>query len=268
MRGRIPDRTKEPLADPIRGTGFSIDAAAATHIGLVRRRNEDAILERGEIGLFAVADGVGGGDAGDRASRLIVESLARIRPPAGYRDFVGEVRTALAEVNRRLRVEAAALGSTRSIASTVVVLLLFDRSFCCLWAGDSRIYRLQKGRFERLTRDHSEVERLLERGLITAEEARRHPLANMITRAVGADPTLALDAVEGGVEAGDAFLLCSDGLNRVVADGEIERVLSRHGAAEVVNVLIQATLAGGAPDNVSVLAVKLRACDPHASGDR
>ena len=253
MRGRNvrPNRMK--------GKVFSIEAAAATHVGLVRRINEDAILEQSGIGLWAVADGVGGGDAGDRASRLIVESLGRIKEPWSYESFVAEVRAALAEVNRRLRREAAALGSGRSIASTVVALLVFDRSFCCLWAGDSRIYRLKAERLEQVTRDHSEVELLLERGFITPEEARHHPLSNLITRAVGADPTLELDAIEGRIETGDAFLLCSDGLNRVLTDPEIERALLRHSAEEAVRVLIDATLAGGAPDNISVVAVKFLA---------
>lgn len=238
--------------------GLSIESAAATHLGLVRRINEDAILERSAVGLWAVADGVGGGIAGDRASGLIVESLARLPAPASYQGFVDAVKARLAEVNRQLLAEAAGLGARGSIASTVVALLFFDRSFCGLWAGDSRLYRLRKGRLERLTRDHSQAEELVERGLVSVEEARHHPLSHIITRAVGSDPALDLDAVEGRIEPDDAFLLCSDGLNRVLSDGEIESILARRSAAEVVRLLIEATLIGGAPDNVSVVAVTIR----------
>lgn len=262
----IPDPHEEPSPARSQGARVSIESAAATHVGRVRSRNEDAVLDRAEAGLWAVADGVGGGDAGDRASALIVESLARIPSPASLEGFVAEVRATLEAVNARLLREAAALGSGRSIASTVVALLVFGPAFCCLWAGDSRIYRLKNGRLERLTRDHSEVERLVEQGRLTAEAAQRHPLSHMITRAVGADPQLELDAVEGRIEPGDVFLLCSDGLNRVLTDAEIKRRLARHSPAEAVRLLIEATLAGGAPDNVSVAAVKAGA--PLSGNDR
>ncbi len=236
---------------------FLIVAAAATHPGLRRKRNEDAILERAEIGLFAVADGVGGGERGEHASALLVEALGRLPPPAGYDGFAADVRAAIERVNRALRQERAAFFGGRLIASTIAVLLFHDPFFCCLWAGDSRIYRLKGGRLERLTRDHSEVERLLEKGLITLEEVRGHPLAHIITRAVGADEVLRLDAVEGRIEKGDAFLLCSDGLTHVVSEEAIESALRRFGPSEAVRALIDLTLAKGAPDNVSVVAVKL-----------
>jgi len=241
------------VADP--ATVLAVGAHAGTHVGLVRSVNEDAILGFSAIGLWVVADGVGGADVGDRASQLIVRSLGNLPGPASAAGFLAEVRYSLEQVNRQLRAEAAARGRGRLIASTVVCLL-FEGRFCCVWAGDSRIYRLRNNRFEQITHDHSEVQSLIDYGLISAEEARHHPSANVITRAVGAEDALHLDTVEGPIEPGDAFLLCSDGLTKVVDDAEIGAVLSSLSPSEVVRQLIQLTLDRGAPDNVSVAAVK------------
>jgi serine/threonine protein phosphatase PrpC len=237
-------------------TSVRFSAYAATHVGRIRAVNEDAILDLGEVGLWAVADGVGGADAGDHASQLIVQSLGGTREPASAAAFLADVRQSLERANRQLREEAAATGRGRLIASTIVCLLFFGDRYCCVWAGDSRIYRLRGGRLEQLTHDHSEVQSLVDYGLITAEEARRHPNANVITRAVGAEDTLQLDAVEGAIEAGDAFLLCSDGLTKVVDDWEIAAALDNYSPTDAVRHLIQTTLERGAPDNVSVAAVK------------
>jgi serine/threonine-protein phosphatase Stp1 len=258
------NRLKKPAVEPtIRSRtiadltdGLSVAGYAATHIGLVRKVNEDAILDRSEIGLWAVADGVGGGYAGDRASGLIVASLEKLPVPVGAVGFVEDVRRSLDEVNRRLRTEAAVSGDDRVIASTVVCLLHFERWYCCLWAGDSRLYRLKAGNFEQLTRDHSEVQSLLDYGLISVEEARQHPRANVVTRAVGAEDVLQLQTVEGEIEPGDAFLLCTDGLTKVVEDWEISIALSVLSAPEAVHSLIGMTLQRGAPDNVSVAVIK------------
>jgi serine/threonine protein phosphatase PrpC len=237
--------------------GLSVAGYAATHVGLVRRVNEDAVLDRSAIGLWAVADGVGGGYAGERASGLIVASLEKLPAPVDATGFVEDVRRSLDEVNRQLRMEAAASGDDRVIASTVVCLLQFARWYCCLWAGDSRLYRLKAGNLEQLTRDHSEVQSLLDYGLITVEEARQHPQANAITRAVGADDLLQLQTVEGEIEPGDAFLLCTDGLTKVVEDWEIRIALSILAAPEAVRSLIETTLQRGAPDNVSVAVIRI-----------
>jgi serine/threonine-protein phosphatase Stp1 len=243
-------------AEPVLAGGLTFDACVATHVGKVRRINEDAVLDLGRLGLWAVADGVGGADAGDRASQLIVTSLSRVADPASAAGFLDQVRAVLEGANHQLRTEAAALGSDRLIASTVVCLLFFQHWYCGVWAGDSRIYRLRSQRLEQITHDHSEVQSLLDYGLITPEEARQHPSANVITRAIGADDVLLLDAVEGTIESGDAFLLCSDGLTKVVEDREIGAVLGSRSSAETVRDLIQTTLDRGAPDNVSVAAIK------------
>jgi len=234
-----------------------IAGCAATHVGLVRKVNEDAVLARNDIGLWAVADGVGGGYAGARASELIVTSLDKLSARVDPFHFLEDVRQSLNEVNRRLRTEAISSGENRVIASTVVCLLLSGQWYSCLWAGDSRLYRLRAGNFERLTRDHSAVQVLVDYGLISLDEAPRHPQANVITRAVGSDDVLQLQEREGEVEPGDAFLLCTDGLTRVVEDWEIGLPLSVLSATETVRTLIETTLQRGAPDNVSVAAIKV-----------
>ena len=235
----------------------TVSAYAETHVGAVRKINEDSILELSEIGLWVVADGVGGADAGDFASQLIVNSLSVLSEPADAQSFRKDVLSVLETVNRRLREEAAANGTDRIIASTMVSLLFFGDHYWCIWAGDSRIYRLRGDRFELITHDHSEVQLLVDAGLITAEEARQHPVANVITRAVGAEDSLSLDTVDGTIEPGDAFLLCSDGLTKMVEDWEIGAVLGSLPPEEAVRRLIHTVLERGGSDNVSVVAVKI-----------
>lgn len=239
-----------------------IISAAATHCGLVRRINEDAVLDASSVGLWAVADGVGGADAGDRASMAIVETLALVPRPRQSSDLLASSRAALEDVNRRLIAESRRVASTRGIASTVVCLLICEGRFFCMWAGDSRLYRLRNRQFEQVSRDHSHAQELVESGAITAAEAERHPAAHMITNAIGIEPMLRLDCVEGEVTPGDRFLLCSDGLTRVVSDPEIALVVGLVNPAEAVDYLIQMALDRGAPDNVSVVAIAVADADP------
>lgn len=237
--------------------GLAVSAYAETHVGAVRKVNEDSILDSPEARLWVVADGVGGADAGDFASQLIVSSLSTVSALPDAQSYQQEVSAVLEGVNRRLREEATAYGADRIIASTVVCLLFAEGRYCCIWAGDSRIYRLRSDRFELVTHDHSEVQSLLDAGLITADQARQHPNANVITRAVGAEDSLLLDVVGGTIQPGDAFLLCSDGLTKVVEDWEIGAILGSLPAEEAVRRLIHTALERGGPDNVSVVAVKI-----------
>jgi serine/threonine protein phosphatase PrpC len=231
-------------------------SAAQTHPGMVRRVNEDNCLDRPEIGLWAVADGVGGAMAGDRASGLIVEALGKVGTPTTAVGFLNEVRDTLQAVNRLLRLEARADGTDRLIASTVVALLFFGRHFACAWAGDSRLYLLRNGRLQQVTRDHSEVQEMVDAGLITPAEARVHPRGNVITRAVGAQDSLVLEMVQDEVRPGDLFLLCTDGLTKMVEDHEIVALVRDLPADLAVQRLIEATLERGARDNVTVAAVR------------
>jgi serine/threonine protein phosphatase PrpC len=244
---------------------FQWSSADRSHVGMVRAINEDACLALPEMGLWVVADGMGGHEAGDIASQMIVETLKQITPPQDWEDFLAAVREGLREVNRRLREESAQRYQHRTIGSTVVVLVMRDSQCACLWAGDSRIYRLRDGALEQLTRDHSHVQELVDQGLISAEDAHRHPLANVITRAVGSSDDLPIDEAIYPLQAGDMFLLCSDGLNKTVSDEEIAHLLSNsnHHCQEAVKAFIHLALMRDANDNVTTVVVNIS--DTHAN---
>src|ERR1700742_2426916 len=186
------------------------ESVARTHIGCRRKTNEDAMLVRENLGLWAVADGMGGHEAGDVASALVVERLGHVahgKPPTDRAEIA---RAAIMEANRQLW-DMAGGGTPRTIGSTVVALTVDGNEFTCLWAGDSRAYLARDGVLRQLTRDHSLVQQLVDAGDLDPHAAAEHPNANIITRAVGAAAKLDIDSVEGEVRAGDAFLLASDG---------------------------------------------------------
>jgi len=230
-------------------------SAAHSHVGMVRTINEDACVELPTLGLWAVADGMGGHEAGDVAAQMIIDALRTVSPPPDWQDYIQEVRRTLLRVNHRLREESARRYQNRTIGSTVVVLLLRDNQMAWLWVGDSRIYRLRGNRLEQLTRDHSHVQDLVEQGLLTTQDALHHPMANVITRAVGSADVLEIDGHCSEVQAGDVFLLCSDGLNKVISDAEIQRVLSSRNSQKSVRALIHSALLNGANDNVTTAVV-------------
>jgi serine/threonine protein phosphatase PrpC len=229
-------------------------SAAASDVGKVRQLNEDAYLERSDVGLWVVADGVGGHAMGDQASRLIVQKLAELPKPWSAAEFLAQVDQRLVEVNGMLRRKAVKYGSS-VIASTVVALLMSDQHFACVWAGDSRLYRLRGADFQQLTRDHSQIQALIEAGLLDPAEADSHPMANVIVRAVGAHDDLVLDRLHDRVLPGDLFLLCTDGLTRMVSDERIADILTRTPLEQVAQALIDAALDCGAFDNVTAVVI-------------
>jgi serine/threonine protein phosphatase PrpC len=248
---------------------FRWSSAGRSHVGMVRAINEDACLAMPELGLWAVADGMGGHEAGDVASQMIVKTLQQTPLPPTWPDFLNSVREALHNVNRQLREESAQRYQNRTIGSTVVVLLAHENQCACLWVGDSRIYRLRNGELQQLTRDHSHVQELVDQGLLTPEEAHRHPLANVITRAVGSADDLQIDEVAHPLQAGDLFLLCSDGLNKTVPDEEIARLLahSHHNCQEAVKAFIHLALMRDANDNVTTVVVAIDGDPAESAGE-
>ncbi|WP_198377492.1 PP2C family protein-serine/threonine phosphatase [Neoroseomonas rubea] len=225
---------------------------AATHAGAVRPRNEDALLDRPDLGLWAVADGAGGHGAGDVASAAIIAALQVIPPGLSAAELLAQVRLRLGAVHAELQEEAARRGPGRILASTVVVMLSRGEHFAMLWAGDSRGYLLRQGMLSRVTRDHSLVQELVDQGTLREEEAESHPQANVITRAVGAQGDLELDKVSGRIAAGDRFLLCTDGLFKTMAEAEITAMLA--GGADAAAIVTEA-VGRGARDNVSAVGV-------------
>jgi len=231
-------------------------SAASTDVGLVRERNEDACLDAPERGIWAVADGMGGHAVGEFASRAIVQALTALPAAENLDAAVEHARIAIQTVNQLLIDEAQRM-KVRVIGSTVVMLMACERRCSCLWAGDSRLYLFRDGHLKQLTRDHSQVERLKARGLITAEEARHHPAHNTITRAVGAAPTLDLELLTLEIGDGDVFLLCSDGLSNEVEDAQIAELLDLgHEPVTTADALLKSALAHGGRDNVSVVVIR------------
>jgi len=231
-------------------------SAVRTHIGTVRQRNEDAVLDRAEIGLWAVADGAGGHERGDYASARVVEALAAIDAAYSGARLIQEVRASLGRVNHELRAKATVLGPDALICTTVVTLLIEAGEARILWAGDSRLYLMRAGRLRQLTRDQSYVQDLVDRGEITREEAAGHPLSNIVTNLVGGSDELIFEERHERLETGDILLLCSDGLSGSINDAEIAEVLGAYRVSKAADRLIECALAQGARDNVSVVVIE------------
>jgi serine/threonine protein phosphatase PrpC len=238
----------------LRGSMARMGAAYATHPGRVRTHNEDSYLALSEIGLWAVADGMGGHEMGAAASCAITDALRHL--VATKTPVLGRtVRMLLETVNDDLRFRAAMFGSDRLVGSTVVVLLVTGDAFTCLWAGDSRLYRLRYGVLEQMTEDHTPRRAMVEAGVLSPDRAASHSLDNLVSRAVGAHPELSLEETTGDCGPGDVFLLCSDGLTKVVDDATIADILSQADLTAAPQRLVDAALAAGAPDNITALVV-------------
>lgn len=231
-------------------------SVARSDVGSVRKHNEDSFLDRPDIGLWVVADGMGGMTAGDVASRAIVAALDGIAEAVDAASLMREVRARIATVNTDLRDMAARRGPTTTIGSTIAGLMLHGGHFACFWAGDSRVYRHRGGELDRLTRDHSLVQDMVDAGLLRPEDAESHPHASVIQRAVGVDDEVALDCVQARMEPGDVFLLCSDGLTRMVGDEELEEHLGREPIERACESLLALVLRRGAKDNVTIVLVE------------
>ena len=236
--------------------GSTYKSASKSHVGMVRQVNEDACLDLPENRLWVVADGMGGHAAGDYVSSLIVDSLRGLPVGRSLDEYTAALRTELTRVNAAVREETANRGVTM-MGSTVVVLAARGLRGVCLWAGDSRLYRLRDGELERISRDHSYVQDLQDSGLLSEADARVHPRANIVTRAIGVEARLELSVVDLLIAPGDSYLLCSDGLNKTVEDHEIRDVLSHAEPDEIARSLVHLGLNRGAPDNITTLVVKV-----------
>ena len=215
------------------------------------------MLSRPEIGMWVVADGMGGHAKGDVASQMLVESLRRVHEGITLPRYVDEIEDRILEVNSKLLEKARELKKRTTIGSTVVIMLAYDKYCVYLWAGDSRLYRLRDAQLRRITTDHSQVELYVEQGLISREEALVHPHGNMITRAVGAVEDLHLDMDIQEMARGDRYLLCSDGLTKHLPDIELQDLLQQGSAKDCCEKLIELTLERGAGDNVTAIVIDI-----------
>ena len=236
---------------------FSWISYGKTDVGKARKLNEDSMLVRPDVGRWAVADGMGGHEAGDVASQMVVSTLNEIQLGSSLEKYINDIEDALVNVNKKL-IEIAHQGEKpTTCGSTVVVMLAYEKYCAFLWAGDSRLYRIRDNKIIQLTTDHSQVQLYVEQGLISKDEAETHPHANMITRAVGATEDFVLDVDMQEMAKGDRYLLCSDGLTKHIPDLDFEKMLAKGDVKKKCSELIDLTLARGAKDNVTAVLVDI-----------
>ncbi len=221
-----------------------------------RQENEDSHVVRENDDVWAVADGMGGYENGKWASQTVIDAISAAGLTGRLETDCAILADAILAANTA--IHEAGARSDRTMGSTAVILASRDDRFVCLWVGDSRAYLLRGEHFVQLTRDHTQVQDMVEHGMLDAAAARAHPLSNVLSRAIGVQAELSIDAVQDQIAAGDVFLLCSDGLTGVAADAEIALRLSTLQPEAAAQDLVDLALDRGAPDNVTVIVV---ACD-------
>ena len=231
------------------------EVQAQSHPGKVRTNNEDSLFVSEALGVFAVADGMGGHERGEWASAAIVDGLREVPREGDFDSLLDRVSRAIHSANAVIYAEAQ--DKHVSMGSTAVALVLKDERFAVMWAGDSRAYVLRDGQLHQLSRDHTRVQEMIDRGLLTPEQSIGHPMGHVLSRAVGVGKDLELDGIADEPSPGDVFLLCSDGLYGVVSDAEIAGVLATQALHDAAASLIDLCLARGAPDNVTVVLVRV-----------
>ena len=232
---------------------FRPKSVGLTHVGVVRSANEDSMMLREDAGVWVVADGMGGHENGQWASSTITDSVSAAPVTGDFDADVEAISSAILTANDT--IYRASVERGRAMGSTVTALYINGDRFVAFWAGDSRIYLLRDGLLHQLSRDHTQVMDMVERGLLTPEEAAHHPMGHVLSRAVGTQETLELDAISDTAQTKDVFLLCSDGLTGVVSSEEISERLKSLPPQVACNRLLDLVLARGAPDNVTMVAV-------------
>lgn len=255
---------------------------ARSHPGLVRQNNEDAVAELAECSLLVLADGMGGYNAGEVASAIAVKTIPeRIRrawPPDSGSGTEHSLRTesrllrdAVIVAHHEIRAHANREPQCAGMGTTVVACLVRSDSVSVAHVGDSRLYRVRGNRLERLTRDHSLLEELIERGHYSREEAEQLVRKNIVTRALGVDASIEVEIAEHALQAGDVLLLCSDGLSDMVDDEQMAGVLCAPGTLpdgldEAADRLVTLALQAGGRDNISLILAHIDG-GPGARGD-
>jgi PPM family protein phosphatase len=252
---------------------MDLTVAARTDVGMIRSGNEDAFYANAtpQLGLFIVADGMGGHAAGEVASEMAVQIVSRELSEVG--DLHGEevrdrVARALRTANRAIFERTLAESDKQGMGTTASVLMLSGKRYLIGQVGDSRVYMLREGALRQLTKDHSYVQEQVDAGLLTPEQARYHPYSNVITRCVGAGESIDPDTFSGEVKQGDVFLLASDGLTGMVDDRRLQQLLlSRATARRVVDALIAEANYRGGLDNITAIVVQVQQVDSASDGE-
>jgi serine/threonine protein phosphatase PrpC len=237
---------------------YAFETGAASDTGRVRNHNEDSYLTAPEIGVWLVADGMGGHQAGDFASRTIAEAVATIGAPVSAPDLQARFLDRIHQAHATIRAKSASLNGA-TVGATLVSLLAHGQHFVCIWSGDSRAYLWRGGEYVQVSYDHTEVNELLRQGAITPEQAETWPRRNVITRAIGVHEQPMTDERLGAMAPGDTFLLCSDGLTEHVADHEMAQILVQSPPQQACDRLVALTLERGAKDNVTVVVIRVNA---------
>jgi PPM family protein phosphatase len=253
---------------------MSVSWAVASHPGMRRSSNEDSYCAEPELGLFVIADGMGGHVAGEVASRVAVDAIenfirdtrdgGNVPWPVRADDRLGpdanRLKAAIHLANRRIGAVVASAADLRGMATTASAVLVIGSVAIVAHVGDSRVYLFRGGRLERLTLDHSWVEEQVRAGTMSATMAREHPWRNVVTRALSGGEDPEVDLAEVPLEPGDRLLLCSDGLFTVVGDGQIKSTLAQvPSLEEVCAALVEAANRGGGPDNITTLVLQVDA---------
>ena len=262
---------------------LTLSAFGLTDVGRKRKHNEDAYLVDAERGLFVVADGMGGHAAGEVASRITVESMQEFIAtsddttesswPFGHGNRASSsgnrLTAAVERANEKVMRAVANRPELKGMGTTVVAALVDGERATLVHVGDSRAYLFRDGELRRLTDDHSWVQEQVNAGILSEDEAKSHPLKNVVTRALGGSPHVSVDLIEVPLRAGDRFLLCSDGLTGMVADDEIHGFLLTETVAEVVvRKLVDLANERGGVDNITSIVIDVLGKPSKESGER
>jgi protein phosphatase len=255
-------------------SALSIRWAVTTDKGLRRTSNEDSHCERADIGLFVVADGMGGHVAGEVASRVAVEAIQAFIAETAHADKnrtwpfpfepslsleANRLKAAFRLANRKIASAIADSNDLRGMATTASAILAGAGTLCVAHVGDSRVYALKAGSLEQLTHDHSWVEEQVRAGTMSASAARQHPWRNVVTRALSGGEDPEVDVADVQPSPGERYLLCSDGLFAVVGDAQIAELLGNRTLSlqDICTALVDAANAGGGPDNITALVIEI-----------
>jgi protein phosphatase len=246
---------------------MQIKVGARTDVGMVRSGNEDNFFAEADArrGVFVVADGMGGHAAGEVASEMAVQIIARALLPLQSVKAEGApalVAQALRDANRAIYERMLAEVDKQGMGTTVSALVMSDEGYLIGQIGDSRIYLLRDGALTQITKDHSYVQEQVDAGLLTPEQARYHPYSNVITRCVGASDEVEADIYQGETKPGDVFLVASDGLTGMVDDRRLQQLLlARSGPGRIVDALIAEANNRGGLDNITSIVVQVDGLD-------
>jgi PPM family protein phosphatase len=259
----------------------SLEIAKATHTGMVRSHNEDSIATDTEIGLVVLADGMGGYNAGEVASgiatalisseireAMLNEAPAKIDTATGSSGATTLLRATIAKANASIFQSANSQPQYAGMGTTLVTALLFNSQLTIAHIGDSRCYRYRSGKLEQITRDHSLLQEHIDSGFLTREAAKRSQNKNLVTRALGIEPTVEAEIHTYPAQEGDIYLVCSDGLNDMVEDDDIQMTLDALGAnlELAAEQLVQMANDNGGRDNISVVLIKVKKDFPANEG--